>query len=94
VRVYVCVYMYCHSVAYGISIELYFVQSFEEEEEDGHDHGSEGHNHSKTTIWRGCCVLAGIFAFYMFEVVMSSVKKRMVNTSAMYLCMRVCLCVW
>ncbi|XP_065920533.1 zinc transporter ZIP6-like [Dysidea avara] len=50
----------------------------EEEAGDGHDHSSKGeHNHDRTVIWRGCCVLAGIFIFYMFEFVMGIVKKRM-----------------
>ena len=79
--------MYCvkHSSVRYNYYSIYFVQAFEEEEgEDGHGHGSEGHDHDNTIIWRGCCVLAGIFIFYMFEFVMSSVKKRMVNASIVY----------
>jgi len=76
-----------------IYYSIYLVQAFEEEEEggDGHDHGSEGHDHDDTIIWRGCCVLAGIFVFYMFEFVMTSVKKRLVNTSSDCLCMCKCM---
>jgi len=54
------------------------VQAFGAHEEgDGHDHG--GHGHDRTTIWRGCCVLAGILLFYMFELMLGLLKRKLVK---------------
>ena len=51
----------------------------EEEEDDGHGHGDdEGHGHDRTTIWRGCCVLAGILVFYLFELMLGLLKRKLV----------------
>jgi len=58
------------------------VQAFgeHEEEDNGHGHGDEDeHGHDKTTIWRGCCILGGILFFYMFELTLSMVKKKLVR---------------
>ena len=62
---------------------LLFIKAFgaheEEEGDDGHDHGDdEGHVHDRTTIWRGCCVLGGILLFYMFELMLALLKRKLV----------------
>ena len=63
---------------------LFIVQAFgaheEEEEGDGHDHGDDegGHGHDRTTVGRGVCVLAGILFFYLFELMLGLLKKKLV----------------
>ena len=42
-------------------------------------HEDGGHAHDQTTIWRGVCVLAGILLFYMFEVILGIVKRKLVR---------------
>ena len=70
----VCVYVSLIVQAFG---------AHEEEEDDGHGHGDdEGHGHDRTTIWRGCCVLAGILVFYMFELLLGLLKNKLVCSTS------------
>ena len=73
-----------HAIVTSYGQQLLIVQAFgaheEEEGDDGHGHGEEeGHGHDQTTIWRGCCVLAGILVFYMFEVMLGLLKRSLVR---------------
>ena len=71
----------------------FFVQAFGEEEGDGHDHD---YGYDRTRIWRGCCVLAGILLFYMFELMLGLLKRKLVkrnyllHSNAVLACMYIC----